>query len=353
MASTGETTQYFSTVLPEEDDLKFGFKRSEMYQSNLAGTVDPYERHLFLCYKSHDSWPSRVEASDSDLLPKLLSAALKARKADIKIKARLTICEGLEDLQLSDGDVLVFPDMIKYRDLKDSDVDGFVEDVLVNGNSWAAGKQEVLTGSYVFVCAHNNRDKRCGVCGPVLIEKFKEEIDSRALKSQVFVTACSHIGGHKYAGNVIIFSANAQAKIDGHWYGYVTPNDVPELLDQHIGKGEIIERIWRGQMGVTEEAENVHQQKLLNGTSLNNYAEKPQEIRSEEKNESSSSCCQGANGVSCCRDVNFQEKEVQKGTGKLSNWIGRWEQRDVLTTVAVLGAVTTVAVAFAFYKRSR
>ena len=110
---------------------------------------------------------------------------------------------------------------------------------------------------------------------------------------------------------------------------------------------------FRGQMGVTEEAENVHQQKLLNGTSLNNYAEKPQEIRSEEKNESSSSCCQGANGVSCCRDVNFQEKEVQKGTGKLSNWIGRWEQRDVLTTVAVLGAVTTVAVAFAFYKRSR
>lgn len=25
----------------------------------------------------------------------------------------------------------------------------------------------------------------------------------------------------------------------------MTPNDVPELLDQHIGKGEIIERIWR------------------------------------------------------------------------------------------------------------
>lgn len=28
-------------------------------------------------------------------------------------------------------------------------------------------------------------------------------------------------------------------------YGYVTPDDVPELLDQHIAKGEIIQRIWR------------------------------------------------------------------------------------------------------------
>lgn len=28
-------------------------------------------------------------------------------------------------------------------------------------------------------------------------------------------------------------------------YGYVTPDDVPELLDKHIGKGEIVERLWR------------------------------------------------------------------------------------------------------------
>ncbi|KAJ0500744.1 putative thioredoxin-like ferredoxin, Thioredoxin-like superfamily [Helianthus annuus] len=33
-------------------------------------------------------------------------------------------------------------------------------------------------------------------------------------------------------------------------YGYVTPSDVPELLDNHIVKGEIIDRIWRGRMGV-------------------------------------------------------------------------------------------------------
>ncbi|XP_048433798.1 altered inheritance of mitochondria protein 32-like [Pyrus x bretschneideri] len=96
----------------------------------------------------------------------------------------------------------------------------------------------------VFACAHGSRDNRCGVCGPVLIDKFKEEAELRGLTNQVFVTACSHIGGHKYAGNLIIYSPGSDGSITGHWYGYVTSDDVPELLDQHIGKGEIIERLW-------------------------------------------------------------------------------------------------------------
>ena len=68
------------------DDENYGFRRSEMYQSNLAGTVDPYDRHVFLCYKSPEAWASRVEDSESDPLPKLLSSALKARKNDINVK---------------------------------------------------------------------------------------------------------------------------------------------------------------------------------------------------------------------------------------------------------------------------
>lgn len=85
MATNGDS-ENISAVFNDEEIVKFGFKRSEMYSSNLAGTVDSYDRHVFLCYKSHESWPSRIEDSDADLLPKRLAAALKARKTDIKIK---------------------------------------------------------------------------------------------------------------------------------------------------------------------------------------------------------------------------------------------------------------------------
>ncbi|PIM97275.1 hypothetical protein CDL12_30257 [Handroanthus impetiginosus] len=137
-------SESFSTTA--EDTAKYGFERGDMYQSNLAGTLDPYERHVFLCYKSHESWPTRVEDSDSDPLPKLLASAIKARKGDMNLKTKLTICEGSNDLKLSDGDVLIFPDMILYRGLKESDVDSFVEDVLVSGKPWLSGVQEELTG---------------------------------------------------------------------------------------------------------------------------------------------------------------------------------------------------------------
>ncbi|OMO69327.1 Sucraseferredoxin-like protein [Corchorus olitorius] len=339
----------FSTV-SAEDDAKFGFTREEMYSSNLAGTVNPYDRHVFLRFKSYTDWAARVE---EDQLPKILSSALKARKADIPLKTLLTVIEGGE----TDGDVLIFPDMIKYKGLTDSDVDGFVEDALVNGKPWDSRVPETLTGSYVFVCAHGSRDKRCGVCGPALIEKFNAEIESRGLKDQVFVSACSHIGGHKYAGNLIIYSPDSEGKLMGHWYGYVTPSDVPELLDQHIAKGQIIERLWRGQLGgPTEGGDKTNEQKLPNGTKHEESTAPP------KTNENTGGCCQGVNGVSCCMTASSEvsERKVEEkgeangktGLGKLKCWADSWEQRDVLTAAAVIGAVATIAVAYSYYRRS-
>lgn len=100
-------------------------------------------------------------------------------------------------------------------------MDTFVVDVLVNNQPWASGEQEKLTGSHVFVCAHSSRDKRCGVCGPVLIDKFKKEIKLRGAENTISVSACSHIGGHKYAGNLIVYSSEATGEIMGHWWAPV------------------------------------------------------------------------------------------------------------------------------------
>lgn len=347
-----------------EDSVNYGFDRPEMFSLSLANTVDSYDRHVFLCYKNPESWPSSVENSDADPLPKLLASALKARKDDIPLKTRLTICGGCNGTECSDGDVYIFPEMAKYRGLKEADVDAFVDDVLVNGRTWASQVPETLVGAYVFVCAHANRDKRCGVCGPVLIEKFKDEIGSRGLNDQVFVSACSHVGGHKYAGNLIIFGTNAEGKVTGDWYGYVTPSDVQDLLDVHIGKGEIIEKLWRGQMGLKVEAPEKEVSKPLTENIEEKTLEKSEETGNEVK-ESTTGCCQGPNAVSCCRDetvANGEAEEVnlkkttegpcKKGMVCLPDWAGKWEQSDLLMAAAVVGSVATVAVAYSIFRRS-
>ena len=74
------------------DDAKHGFSRSKMYKENLAGTLDAYDHHVFLCYKSHLSWPPRLEASDVDPLPMRVTTVWRARKNDITVKVRSLIC---------------------------------------------------------------------------------------------------------------------------------------------------------------------------------------------------------------------------------------------------------------------
>ncbi|KAM3699906.1 hypothetical protein ACJW31_05G060900 [Castanea mollissima] len=51
--------------------------------SQLARSVEFYQRHVFLCYKNPQVWPSKIEASEFDQVPRLLFAAFKARKADM------------------------------------------------------------------------------------------------------------------------------------------------------------------------------------------------------------------------------------------------------------------------------
>ncbi|CAL0323240.1 unnamed protein product [Lupinus luteus] len=335
-----------------------GFTRPEMNSANLAGTVDAYDRHIFICYKNHLSWPPRLEASDDDPLLKLVAARFKARKNEITVKTKITVCESREEAGFYDGDVLIFPQMIRYRGLDESNVESFFEDVLVNGKPWAAGVPKVMTGSNVFVCAHGSRDVRCGVCGPELIKKLNEEIGLRGLKDQVSVMACSHVGGHKYAGNVIVYSPGPDGNIMGHWYGYVTPNDVPELLDRHIAKGEIIQKLWRGQMGPSVKGED--DLKVSNGEVTRNGKNDHIEIHYLSNNKNVAGCCQDVNGgISCCIDEIFEQNkgneesiEAQKKQGcKITRNRLVWREHDVLTAVGVLGAVAVVAVAYKLYRR--
>ncbi|KAH9804281.1 Sucrase-like protein [Citrus sinensis] len=421
-------------------DVEFGFSRPEFRLCQLAGTVDFYERHVFVCYKNPSVWPPRIEAAEFDRLPRLLSAAVGARKPDMKREdilghlicrstvylkflimlmfgqlivirfghmTRLTICEGHDGTETSNGDVLIFPDMIRYRRLTHFDVDTFVEEVLVKNSEWLPGTPEKLKGWYVFVCSHASRDRRCGVCGPPLVSRFKEEIETHGLLGKVSVSPCSHIGGHKYAGNVIIFGSNVNGEVTGHWYGYVAPDDVPTLLEQHIGKGEIVDWLWssngkfnadifRGQMGLSSEEQKKFLELRLQLNGETNMESNNKEVAGKQLNGDNitacrsqvdvMSCCQ-ENGDTCCQNTQstvFPEKidnpdaderamkvsTDKKRSGKklvsrsssskgaftrkvcaMPTWLESWEREDTYAVLAVACAVVSVAVAYSCYKQ--
>ncbi|KAK7276978.1 hypothetical protein RIF29_18127 [Crotalaria pallida] len=369
-------------------DSDFGFSRPDFRLGPLAGTVEFYQRHVFLCYKNPRFWPPRIEAAEFDRLPRLLYAAVVAKKNHMKKETRLTICEGHDGTETSNGDVLIFPDMIRYRRLTHFDVETFVEEVLVKDGEWLPGTPEALKGSYVFVCSHGSRDRRCGVCGPVLVSRFKEEIELHCLQGKVFVSPCSHIGGHKYAGNVIIFGSSMNGEVTGHWYGYVAPDDVPLLIQQHILKGEIVDSLWRGQMGLTEDEQMKDQEQrlLLNG--MRSSEESTEGYRSQDNfgsfcQSKGVSCCQENGDSSCCQNSVLAEKrktpDIIETEAKLSadnnsigtvisrtksgkgasrkfhsmTWLDSWEREDTYAALAVACAAVSVVIAYKCYKELR
>lgn len=193
-----------------------------------------------------------------------------------------------------------------------------------------SGTIRPISAPTILICSHNSRDSRCGILGPLLHAEFVHYINKRhTLRNRVMselvvpgdednqgtksfashptyrpeavdpahsnqqpinVGMISHIGGHKWAGNVIVYippdyQINSLERSQGGtvpkdkrtesftepvvhkderllaqeilqslsplagkgiWYGRVQPKHVEGIVEQTIGHGQIIRELFRG-----------------------------------------------------------------------------------------------------------
>lgn len=130
----------------------------------------------------------------------------------------------------------------------------------------------------VLICGHGGRDMRCGAMGPVLRDEFEEklerqgfnvaseavqigsldgnlEIEGSSNDKVARVGLISHIGGHKFAGNVIIYIPPGHTTKEGEkhplagygiWYGRVEPKHVEGIVGETVMGGRVVEDKFRG-----------------------------------------------------------------------------------------------------------
>ncbi|KAK9480626.1 Sucrase/ferredoxin-like-domain-containing protein [Lipomyces japonicus] len=95
----------------------------------------------------------------------------------------------------------------------------------------------------ILLCSHRTRDKRCGVTAPILRKElelqlrehdlFRDATDDRPGGVPIYYV--SHVGGHKFAGNVIIYRNTG----DGIWMGRVEPKHCKAIVEETVIKGNV------------------------------------------------------------------------------------------------------------------
>lgn len=223
--------------MSDTNDSNVGFDRPKI--APLLGTVKFYQRHLLICSGQAD-WPKYIDQDGG--FGQALSEAVAARAAEMSIVVKITLCDAPS--RGAGYDLLVWPDQVRYLGLQPADLPILVEDHLVHNRVSLRLAHVPLPGPHILICTHGQRDARCGACGEPLRARFRRELAARGLAIPLLAT--SHVGGHEYAGNVLIYP-------EGDWYGYVTPEDVPRLIDQHLLGGQIVRERWRGRMGLSRE----------------------------------------------------------------------------------------------------
>jgi len=104
-------------------------------------------------------------------------------------------------------------------------------------------------GPELFVCTDGRHDRCCAVHGRPVHAALAAEIARRG--ATLRVAEVSHIGGHRFAANVLALPSGAL-------YGRVEPADAPALVDAVL-TGRVLAARWRGRLGTPELAQVAEQ----------------------------------------------------------------------------------------------
>lgn len=106
----------------------------------------------------------------------------------------------------------------------------------------------------IMVCGHGRKDRRCGTVGPMLQTALTDAIkqgrsacweqgqEDGALDDTA-VTLVSHLGGHAFAGNMVIYTHQGHRAI---WYGRVTPCHCVDVVQQTLRQNRVLLDLVRG-----------------------------------------------------------------------------------------------------------
>ncbi|KAK7060322.1 hypothetical protein VNI00_001087 [Paramarasmius palmivorus] len=246
-------------------------------ETQMLGSVKPYHRQVLsphistTCIQSASTPIPPPPSSDKPLVP--ISGVFTPSDS-----SKLAILNGSHHSLSDNPDVdtiLVFPD---YKII--SEVPRSLEGAQAFWNYLSTPDSEKGAGTLkswvipyscvILLCSHKRRDNRCSIAAAKLGHAFThslehsgwtvdteiehptqespgpEDLQQLATQKKALLLRNSHTGGHKFAGNCIIYTPQGS----GIWYGRVTTHEVDAIVSQTIEKGLILPPLLRGGINI-------------------------------------------------------------------------------------------------------
>lgn len=211
MAESAASTTATTIPAGEEapiDPVEYGTKRGLTADEcinctkSLIGSIKPYQKHLILCaHGAPTSWIAEIKDAG---VPERLNQAIIDRKVKYILTATDYKPDGADDDFIH---VIVYPNAELFSLPRDTtDFGPFIDELMTAETSSTISRSPLPWSTVILVCCHQARDNRCGRAGPQVIEEVEDQLASRgSAHSTIAVLPTSHIGGHKFAGVLVVY----------------------------------------------------------------------------------------------------------------------------------------------------
>ncbi|KAJ6470584.1 Sucraseferredoxin-like protein [Mycena vitilis] len=280
------------------------------HETQMLGSVRPFRRQILISTGKTD-WDREITSTNRSLAAYISGSHRKTAVGhaangsapkppgifDASESTDISILNASYKSIADDHDletVLVFPDFMVVAGVPSTSqganllcktaLDAHIPRVL--GSSESGFSTWVLPySSVITLCSHKRRDNRCAISAPLLERAFTESLHHRgwtvdtqlehiidspleefsgtAEEKDAHVTHSlrtlqtakkalilynSHMGGHRYAGNCIIYTPSGASV----WYGRVTPHEVEAIVENTIEGGLVLPPLLRGGLGLSK-----------------------------------------------------------------------------------------------------
>ena len=266
----------------------------------LAGSVKPYGRHILISTGKRD-WPHTIDEEPESVAQAIFRGLYDkkygGRKRDNTEPRIILSNTSFAPSRIGSGvtEVVVLPEWKLVKNISPNTSSTFVHRI-IDGAKGDLTIETLPFHSIILVCSHGKRDKRCGGTSKYLVKAFESGLRRRDLyrsfddtrteaqggtKGGGTVLGCvSHVGGHKFAGNVIVYrrrtksveelqtklkaltvtdtenpedeelfgrnDAESDVQAEGIWLGRVEPKHVEAIISEVILKGRVFKELYRG-----------------------------------------------------------------------------------------------------------